>query len=198
VASAAADAEPAPAEEPVPVPETELPATEVVVEPARPTDEQVAEELPELEAVADPAPVEWSASVPSVTARTRPAPPPTPVPTPVAAPVPTPPVVARPASVASTGASHVERASPLATNRRPAYPVESRRLGEQGTVVLLLTLGEDGSVTQVVLEQSSGYPRLDAAAVAAAWGWRFRPAIAGGTPVVSTARQRVGFRLDGP
>ncbi len=197
VAGAAESVAP-PETEPVPEPVPQAPQDEMLVEAARPTDEPVPEELPDLEAQPEAAPPEWTAAVPSVTARVRP-------PTPPESPPPPPLVVAAassppppPPPAASAGAAHVERASPLASNRRPANPTESRRRGEEGTVVLLLSLGADGAIAQVAIEASSGFPRLDEAAVAAAWGWRFRPARADGMGVPSVARQRVAFRLDVP
>jgi protein TonB len=199
-AGIASEAVAAPPDEVVPAPDPEIEPVEVVAA-AAPTDEPVAEELPELEAPAETATVAWTVSVPSPSARLRrpePAPAAEPAPAPPSPPAAPPPTAERPASVASAGAARVERASPLASNQRPAYPAESRRLGEQGTVALLLTLGTDGSVVRVALESSSGSPRLDEAAVSAAWGWRFRPATRDGVPVVTTVRQRVGFRLDQP
>src|SRR5580765_4315710 len=45
------------------------------------------------------------------------------------------------------------------------YPVESRSLNEQGQVGLKLSLTENGTVSDAVVERSSGSPRLDDAAV---------------------------------
>jgi protein TonB len=46
----------------------------------------------------------------------------------------------------------------------PVYPYESLRDREQGTVVLLIEVGESGKATSVTVKQSSGYMRLDRAA----------------------------------
>ena len=45
------------------------------------------------------------------------------------------------------------------------YPVESRSMNEQGQVGLKLSLWENGTVSDAVVERSSGSPRLDDAAV---------------------------------
>ena len=62
-----------------------------------------------------------------------------------------------------------ERLRPAVGNRGnipPGYPHDSVALGEQGEVVLRMTIGRDGLVRLVEVLQSSGYPRLDQAAQA--------------------------------
>ena len=46
------------------------------------------------------------------------------------------------------------------------YPEEAQRRGEQGNVMVLLTVQPSGEVTNVTVVHGSGSPRLDAAAVA--------------------------------
>lgn len=48
---------------------------------------------------------------------------------------------------------------------QPDYPPTSRRLGEAGSVVLQVLVGPDGSVQDGKVKTSSGYPRLDEAAL---------------------------------
>jgi len=71
----------------------------------------------------------------------------------------------------------------------PEYPLQSRKLGEEGTTVLILTL-EGGRVRSVAVERSSGHPRLDAAAEAALRRWRFEstPPLRVRVPVVFRLR----------
>src|SRR5690349_9766217 len=57
----------------------------------------------------------------------------------------------------------------------PMYPAQSKREGEQGTVLLSLYILPDGRVGDVKLNQSSGYPRLDESAMREAKRWRFAP-----------------------
>jgi TonB family protein len=55
--------------------------------------------------------------------------------------------------------------SRLAANDPPAYPIDARRNGWQGTVVLQLLVNVDGHVSDVKILQSSGYKLLDDSAV---------------------------------
>lgn len=112
-------------------------------------------------------------------------PPPLPVPAvPRVVPPPTPPMVFTPAR--AIAASHTI----------PEYPFVSRRLREQGTLRLKLTVDEKGLVTEAVVVNSSGFERLDEAAVK--WvkaQWRYTPAMQGTKPVPSTADAIVEFKL---
>jgi protein TonB len=84
----------------------------------------------------------------------------------------------------------------LATHTTPEYPSVSRRLGEQGTLRLKLTINAQGGVSDAMVVNSSGHPRLDEAAVD--WvkaHWRYQPAMRGTTAVSSTADAVVTFKL---
>lgn len=63
-----------------------------------------------------------------------------------------------------------------AQNRAPAYPSLSRKKKEQGTVLLKLLVKADGSVGSISVLKSSGFSRLDQAALQAVKHWRFTPA----------------------
>ncbi len=78
---------------------------------------------------------------------------------------------------------------------RPDYPKGARQRGEQGNVVLEIRVGAEGAVDGVEVVSSCGFPELDEAAVRAAKEARFTPAKAGGSPVASTARLSLLFRL---
>ena len=78
---------------------------------------------------------------------------------------------------------------------RPDYPMGARRRGEQGDVVLEIRVDETGAVANVAVAESCGFRELDEAAVRAARGARFTPAKSGQTPVASTARLTLSFRL---
>ena len=54
----------------------------------------------------------------------------------------------------------------------PRYPVFSRKMREEGTVLLLLTV-KNGTVCNVSVDKSSGFSRLDSAAQIAAKKWIF-------------------------
>jgi protein TonB len=82
------------------------------------------------------------------------------------------------------------------TITRPPYPPVSRRLGETGTVSLRLMISVDGMVTDAVVTRSSGFPRLDEAAVRHVIAhWRYKPALRDGRPVTSQTSANVKFEL---
>lgn len=79
---------------------------------------------------------------------------------------------------------------------QPPYPPAARRLGEEGTVVVHVRIGRDGRVLASTLAQSSGSPRLDAAALAHALArWRFTPALKDGAAVEEERDITVRFEL---
>jgi outer membrane biosynthesis protein TonB len=53
----------------------------------------------------------------------------------------------------------------ITINRGPDYPVRSLMFKEEGTVGLNVRLSDHGTVDNAEVYQSSGYPRLDDAAV---------------------------------
>lgn len=79
----------------------------------------------------------------------------------------------------------------------PAYPAFSRRMGEEGTVVLRVELDEQGEVCAARVSSSSGFARLDEAALAAVRTWRCNPAQRNGQPVRAFALQPFKFILQG-
>ncbi len=68
-------------------------------------------------------------------------------------------------------------------NPAPGYPDMSRRLGEKGTVTLEILVKADGTVGEVKIKESSGFKRLDKAAVNAIKRWRFVPASQAGIAI---------------
>lgn len=79
----------------------------------------------------------------------------------------------------------------------PSYPAISRRLGEQGRVVLRVELDEKGHVSSVAVIESSGFLRLDDAAMAAVKNWRCSPAMRDSFPARAVALQQFDFVLKG-
>lgn len=67
-------------------------------------------------------------------------------------------------------------------NPKPPYPALSKRMGEQGKVVVRTLIGTDGRAQEVQLQQSSGFERLDQAALTAARQWRYVPGKRDGVP----------------
>ena len=78
---------------------------------------------------------------------------------------------------------------------KPDYPKGARQRGEQGDVVLEIRVNAAGIVDRVDIVFSCGFSELDEAAVRAARTARFTPAKSGGSPVASTARLTLNFKL---
>lgn len=99
---------------------------------------------------------------------------------------------ARPAGPVTLGA---ELAVSCPERSAPAYPPLSRRLGEEGKVVLRVELDEQGHVSAARVATASGFARLDEAALAAVKTWRCNPARRDGQPVRAVALQPFNFVL---
>lgn len=105
------------------------------------------------------------------------------VPTPVTEAPPTP--TAPPAPPSPPAPPRIELPSSNAgylNNPKPTYPAISRRLGEQGKVVLRVFIDAEGNPQQIEIRQSSGYERLDQQALDAVRRWRFVPGKRNGVP----------------
>ena len=93
---------------------------------------------------------------------------------------------------AGSSSAHVE----YGQNPVPIYPIEARRKAEQGTVLLDVEVDADGSVTRVVIAQSSGFDSLDQSAIETVrTRWRFVPARRDGNAVESWCEVPIRFAL---
>lgn len=81
-------------------------------------------------------------------------------------------------------------------NPKPSYPRLSKRMGEQGEVRLRVLVAVDGHVASVQLSRSSGFERLDEAALESVKQWRFKPATQGGEPLETWVEVPVKFVLE--
>jgi protein TonB len=146
-----------------PRPKAEPPPPKPVV-PAPPTATRKTPSLPPPPmplAIADSTPAPNAPA--GVVAQPQPLPP---ITAPVAA-VPTP--VAQPkVELPSSDADYLQ-------NPKPAYPAMSKRLGEQGKVVVRVLIGVDGTAQKAEIRQSSGFERLDQAALATVQHWHYVP-----------------------
>ena len=79
---------------------------------------------------------------------------------------------------------------------RPPYPLTSRRKGEEGTVTLSFLVYSDGTVGEISVVESSGYPRLDKAASRTLRSALFRPVSESGLLVTSNRKIAFSFRLE--
>jgi protein TonB len=78
----------------------------------------------------------------------------------------------------------------------PEYPPRSRRLGEEGLVVLEVEVLPDGRAGKVRALHALDFPRLVEAAIEAAKNARFRPATRDGQPVCAIVEIAIRFRLN--
>ncbi len=78
----------------------------------------------------------------------------------------------------------------------PEYPASARRLRESGRVVLKVWLNANGKVERSQVAQSSGFPRLDNAAIATVERWRCNSATRNGLAVPAIALQPFDFALN--
>lgn len=162
------------------------------VVPAKPRPDKHEAEQP---VVSHPAPLAAPAQANSPLEATSP--PPAPGPAIPAAETGPPASRALPAEAEGPVALASDLAVVCAARTPPSYPVISRRLGESGRVVLRVELDAAGRVSNAQLTRSSGYTRLDAAAVEAVMKWRCQPAQRNGQPVRSVAVQPFDFTLEG-
>ena len=79
---------------------------------------------------------------------------------------------------------------------QPEYPPASRRAGEAGTVQLRCFVNETGRCSEVSVVKSSGFDKLDEAAVKEVQrNWKFVPGKEDGKPVAAWHTFAVTFRL---
>ncbi|WP_027779252.1 energy transducer TonB [Paraburkholderia caledonica] len=132
---------------------------------------------------------------------------PAPSPTPVAAAEPTP--AAPPAPVApptpaapAIGRQTMEITAPKNVSHldcniaKPDYPALSRRRGESGTAYVKFVVGLTGKLENIELKKSSGFSRLDDAALAAAHSSACKPYLEDGQPVRAAYTQPYNFNLE--
>jgi periplasmic protein TonB len=105
-----------------------------------------------------------------------------------------------PQQVAPPAATAVPKTSPKSDPRRPLsqpeYPPSSRRAGEAGTVVLEIYVLETGRVGEARVKTSSGFPKLDEAAMREVKrSWRLTPGTENGKPVPMWGQFAVTFKL---
>ena len=139
-----------------------------------------------------------------------------PVSTPTPTPAPLPALVettVAPVAVASTTAAPVSakaqpvtQSAPLSPvrfdvaylqNPAPVYPAMSRRLGEEGRVLLRVKVSAEGAPLAVNLEKSSNFARLDDSAIQVVNRWRFIPAKRGDEAIEASVIVPIVFRLEG-
>ena len=81
-------------------------------------------------------------------------------------------------------------------NPKPPYPPISKRLGEQGKVVVRVLIGVDGLPQKAELKQSSGFDRLDRVAMETVMKWRYVPGKRGGVAEAMWFNVPINFVLE--
>ena len=80
----------------------------------------------------------------------------------------------------------------------PKYPKEAAEQKLEGTVLLIVDVAADGTVSKVVVERATPAGAFEAAALEAVKKWTFNPMRKGGKAVASQVRVPVDFRMDNP
>jgi len=88
------------------------------------------------------------------------------------------------------------RSSHFAAAVRACYPATARRNGEEGRLLLAVTIGAEGQVRSWQAIQGTGFPRLDSAAACVLDKLNFKGARADGRAVESEVLLPIVFRLD--
>ena len=168
---------------------------------------------------APPTPPKRLQPPPSSQALPKQAPPPLPLvaaapsPAPAAFVVPAPPPEAPPVATAPAVPTMVATAPPASPPPPPKlipasavqylepptveYPRQSRRNAESGVVILRAYIDTSGGAPRnVQIDQSSGFVRLDQAALAAVQKARFKPSTANGQAIEGWARIPINFELE--
>lgn len=161
-----------------PPPEAPPPSPKAEVEPAKP--------LVQPPIIAPPPMVRIAAPPPPVVS--------VPAPPPPRAEIVAPPA-AQPAPAGPVAAPDL--ASSMISAKPPKYPLESRRKREQGTVVLSVLVSAAGKVAEISIAKSSGFARLDKAALEAVRNWRWSPLVRAGEAVMVKGYVDIPFELRG-
>lgn len=93
------------------------------------------------------------------------------------------------------GADVAPSALAYGSQTRIPYPKIALRNRVEGTVVLRVLVGEDGSVKQIEIDRTSGSRDLDHAAREAVMNWKFKPGMRGGVAYSGWARVPISFTL---
>jgi len=78
----------------------------------------------------------------------------------------------------------------------PSYPVGAFEKGQTGVVKLIVAVNEKGEATDVRVESATTPGVFEAASIAAARNWTFKPAMKDGKPVAAKLRIPITFAMD--
>ena len=125
----------------------------------------------------------------------------------VATPTPLPSIAAPVAAVATAAPVQVARPTPprvelpssdadYLQNPKPPYPRLSKKLNEQGTVVMRVLIGSNGEPMKAEIGKSSGFDRLDESAATTVMKWRYAPGKRGGVAEAMWFNVPINFVLE--
>ncbi len=163
-----------------PQPQSKPITVQKTVVPPRP----VAQPAPQPVAVTTPTP---EPQAPTGIVETQPPAPPAPAAEPAPA-APAPPAAVR-VELPSSSADYLN-------NTPPPYPPLSKRLGEQGKVVVRAFIELNGSASKAEIRSSSGHERLDQAALQTVLKWRYVPGKRAGVPEAMWFNIPINFVLE--
>jgi protein TonB len=155
-----------------PAPPKTVPVVKKTVAPPRPP---VVNQTPSPQAITPPPAIEQPIQPPVAAVIAPPAPP-------------APPAPVQPRTI-SSGVEYVQAP-------QPDYPLISKRMNEEGKVMLRVLVNEKGRPERVDVQKSSGYARLDEAARQAVLRALFKPHVEDGKPVAVYAIVPIKFQLD--
>lgn len=174
---------------PAPIPAPAKPAIQPQTKPEPKPQPQAKPVSPQVQ----PAPV-LSPTAPSDAAPIVPSAAPAPAP---ATPAVSPAGNQRPAANATAAAVVLPSTSAdYLNNPAPPYPRQSKRLGEEGTVVIRVLITAEGRAEKAEIRTSSGYARLDDTALTTVKAWRFVPGKRNGLPEAMWFNVPIRFVLD--
>jgi len=101
-----------------------------------------------------------------------------------------------PAAPAAPAVSQARFDADYLRNPAPSYPALSRRMGEEGKVILRVSVNPQGTADSVEIRTSSGSPRLDESALKTVRNWKFIPAKRGDTAIQSWVLVPIIFKLE--
>ncbi len=155
---------------------------------------------PRVKPKVEPKPVQKAIPTPRPVAQ---APSPTPAPAAVdPTPAPAAPAPAAPAAAPGPARETMQVGAPKNVSAltcnfvKPAYPSMSKRRGETGTAYVHFIIGVTGKIESVQLQKSSGYPRLDEAALEATRASTCPPYIENGQAIRAAHTLPFNFTLD--
>ena len=111
----------------------------------------------------------------------------------------------KPNTTTGEGATNIDTAEKVVVSPRldthhpvtqPPYPASSKRAGEEGTVELMLYVLANGRIGEAKVEHSSGFAKLDDAAMQEALrSWRLLPQTVDGVAVAAWHKIAVTFQI---